>query len=153
MRGGDPCASVELTQGNNARFQVVDRGRGPYRILYVAGRPNWEHKFLKRALEEDAEIRLASLLRIAKKEPKFSSATIRSTLRIHCFRVSKGYPKKRKSNTTNLYSFASVTLNPINSKVAFPKAPTNYSTIKPSFWTISSLSSFSKSNNFCFADS
>lgn len=62
----------ELTLGNNRRFQVVDRGRGPYRILYVAGRPNWEHKFLKRALDLDDEIQLSSLVRIAKKEPKFS---------------------------------------------------------------------------------
>ncbi len=63
---------VEVTLGNNRRFQVVDRGHGPYRILYLAGRPNWEFKFLKRALDEDAEIRLTSLIRIARKEPKFS---------------------------------------------------------------------------------
>ena len=64
--------SLEVTLGNNRRFQVVDRGRGPYRILYLAGRPNWEFKFLKRALDEDDEIRLTSLIRIARKEPKFS---------------------------------------------------------------------------------
>jgi len=63
---------IEVTLGNNSRFQVVDRGRGPYRILYLAGRPNWEFKFLKRALDEDDEIRLTSLIRIARKEPKFS---------------------------------------------------------------------------------
>ncbi len=63
---------IEVTLGNNRRFQVVDRGRGPYRILYVAGRPNWEFKFLNRALNEDDEIRLTSLIRIARKEPKFS---------------------------------------------------------------------------------
>ena len=63
---------VEVTFGNNRRFQVVDRGHGPYRILYLAGRPNWEFKFLKRALDEDAEIRLTALIRIARKEPKFS---------------------------------------------------------------------------------
>ena len=64
--------NVEVTLGNNRRYQVVDRGRGPYRILYVSGRPNWEFKFLKRALDEDAEIKLTSLIRIARKEPKFS---------------------------------------------------------------------------------
>ncbi len=69
---GPTAQSEELTLGNNRRFQVVDRGRGPYRILYVAGRPNWEYKFLKRALEEDVEIQMTSLIRIAKKEPKFS---------------------------------------------------------------------------------
>ena len=65
-------SNVEVTLGNNRRFQVVDRGRGPFRILYLAGRPNWEYKFLKRALDEDDEIRLTSLIRIARKEPKFS---------------------------------------------------------------------------------
>jgi len=68
----DVDQAAELTLLNNFRSQVVDRGRGPYRILYVAGRPNWEHKFLRRALQEDDEIQLVSLIRIAKKEPKFS---------------------------------------------------------------------------------
>ncbi len=63
---------AEITLGNNRRFQVVDRGMGPYRILYLAGRPNWEYKFLRRALDEDAELSLTSLVRIAKKEMKFS---------------------------------------------------------------------------------
>ena len=67
----DAETTSELTLGNNSRFLVVDRGRGPYRILYVAGRPNWEYKFLKRALDEDDEIRITSLIRIAKKEIKF----------------------------------------------------------------------------------
>lgn len=64
--------SRELTRVNNQRDLVIDRGMGPYRILYVSGRPNWEFKFLRRALDEDAEIQLTSLIRIAKKEPKFS---------------------------------------------------------------------------------
>ncbi|MCY2974081.1 MAG: hypothetical protein NTW52_05375 [Planctomycetota bacterium] len=64
--------SEEATLGNNERFQVVDRGRGPYKILYFAGRPNWEFKFLKRALDEDDEIKLTSLIRIANKQPKFN---------------------------------------------------------------------------------
>jgi uncharacterized membrane protein len=61
----------EATIANNTRLVMVDRGQGPYRILYVAGRPNWEFKFLRRALEEDLEIRLTGLVRIADREPKF----------------------------------------------------------------------------------
>jgi len=64
--------SVETTLLNNQRYAVVDRGIGPYRILYVAGRPNWEFKFLRRALDADEELKLISLIRIAKKEPKFA---------------------------------------------------------------------------------
>ncbi len=62
----------ELTYGNNHRIVSVDRGIGPYRVLYIAGRANWEFKFLRRALDEDAEIKLTSLIRIARKQPKFS---------------------------------------------------------------------------------
>ena len=65
-------ASPEITLSNNRRYQVVDRGMGPYRILYLAGRPNWEFKFLRRALDEDAELSLTSLIRIANREMKFS---------------------------------------------------------------------------------
>ena len=64
--------AAELTQANNRRWMTTDRGGGPYRILYVAGRPNWEFKYLRRALDEDDEIELRGLLRIAKKQPKFS---------------------------------------------------------------------------------
>ncbi|HNS21670.1 MAG TPA: glutamine amidotransferase [Sedimentisphaerales bacterium] len=63
--------SSEATVANNARTIVVDRGKGPYRILYVAGRPNWELKFLKRAVEEDEQVQLVALVRVAKREPKY----------------------------------------------------------------------------------
>lgn len=65
-------AGYERTLDNNDRFVAVDRGTGPYRVLYVSGRPNWEFKFLRRALNEDPEILLTGLVRIAKKQPKFS---------------------------------------------------------------------------------
>lgn len=65
------ATSEEATLANNNRVLVVDRGEGPYRILYVAGRPNWEFKFLNRALEEDDQVQLVALIRVAKREPKF----------------------------------------------------------------------------------
>ncbi len=61
----------EVTSANNHKSFVVDRGQGPYRILYVSGRPNWEYKFINRALESDEQVRLVGLIRIAKREPKF----------------------------------------------------------------------------------
>ncbi len=67
----DASSSREVTIANNVQLLTVDRGGGPYRVLYVSGRPNWEFKFLKRALEEDVEIKLSGLVRIAKKEAKF----------------------------------------------------------------------------------
>ncbi|TDU71262.1 putative membrane protein [Prosthecobacter fusiformis] len=63
--------SKEATLANNVRHIAIDRGAGPYRVLYVSGRPNWEYKFLRRALMGDEEIQMPSLIRIAKREPKF----------------------------------------------------------------------------------
>jgi len=61
----------EATLANNKRTVVVDRGDGPYRILYVTGRPNWEYKFLQRAISEDKQVQLVALLRVARREPKY----------------------------------------------------------------------------------
>lgn len=69
VTNGDP--TVEGTLNNNSKNVVVDRGGGPYRVLYVSGRPNWEFKFLNRAIAEDAEVNLVGLIRIAKEKPKF----------------------------------------------------------------------------------
>lgn len=63
--------TTEATLANNRRVLVVDRGGGPHRILYVAGRPNWEFKFLKRALQEDDQVHLVGLIRIAERAPRF----------------------------------------------------------------------------------
>lgn len=68
---GPGPAAAEATLANNARVVVVDRGQGPYRILYVAGRPNWEYKFLSRAAAADEQLQLVGLIRVAKREPKF----------------------------------------------------------------------------------
>ncbi len=61
----------EATLANNQRLAVVDRDSEPHRILYVSGRPNWEYKFLNRALAEDDQVQLVGLIRIAKRAPKF----------------------------------------------------------------------------------
>ena len=66
----NPAISTEATLANNVRVLAVDRGRGPYRVLYVAGRPNWEYKFFHRAIDEDDQVQLSALIRVAKREPK-----------------------------------------------------------------------------------
>jgi len=68
----DLTSRLEATTANNRTLLAVNRGGGPYRVLYVSGRPNWEFKFIRRALEEDIELQFHGLIRIAKKEPKFS---------------------------------------------------------------------------------
>lgn len=76
-----PPRSREQTLANNTRLVLVDQGGGPYRVLYVGGRPNWEFKFLRRALYDDEQVQLVGLLRIARRQPKFdfqSNASTRS---------------------------------------------------------------------------
>lgn len=68
----------EQTPANNGRQVVVDRGGGPYRVLYVCGRPNWEFKYLRRAVDEDPEVQLVGLVRVARREPKFDFRSPRS---------------------------------------------------------------------------
>ena len=65
-------SSGEATIVNNQATAIVDRGNGPFRVLYVSGRPNWELKFLRRSIEGEEEIDLVALVRIAKREAKFS---------------------------------------------------------------------------------
>jgi uncharacterized membrane protein len=66
-----PEASTEATLANNETIVTVDRGTGAQRVLYVSGRPNWEFKFLNRAITGDSQTELVGLIRIAKREPKF----------------------------------------------------------------------------------
>ncbi len=61
----------EATLANNEAIVTVDRGSERQRILYLAGRPNWEYKFLRRAIAEDRQTQLVGLIRIAKREAKF----------------------------------------------------------------------------------
>lgn len=63
--------SQEVTDRNNRQWIAVHRDPHVSRILYVGGRPNWEHKFLGRALQVDDQLQLVSLVRIARKEARF----------------------------------------------------------------------------------
>jgi uncharacterized membrane protein len=67
-----PESSPEATIVNNTRLAVVDRGAGPFKVLYVTGRMNPEFKFLQRSLSSDSQIQLTGLIRVAKREPKFN---------------------------------------------------------------------------------
>ena len=67
---GEPVTE-EATTINNERMVAVDRGSEKRRVLYVSGRPNWEFKFLRRAVETDPQTDLVGLIRIARREAKF----------------------------------------------------------------------------------
>ncbi|WP_428101638.1 glutamine amidotransferase [Candidatus Rariloculus sp.] len=48
---------------NNTQIRPLEVPERRRRILYVEGEPRWEYKFIRRALDEDAPVGLATLLR------------------------------------------------------------------------------------------
>lgn len=70
---GDPGSKVfqfsidplpgEQNPSNNALVRLVNVEAGRRRILYVEGEPRWEYKFIRRAVEDDPIIHLASMVR------------------------------------------------------------------------------------------
>jgi uncharacterized membrane protein len=67
----DAALAQDRIDANNSRTFVIDNRDKEYRILYVSARPNWENKFLARALKEDTQLNLSSLICISNAEPKF----------------------------------------------------------------------------------
>ncbi|MBI4465549.1 MAG: hypothetical protein HY647_12665 [Acidobacteria bacterium] len=53
----------EALRENNAQSRLIEVRDRSARVLYIEGEPRWEYKFLRRALEEDANLHLVSLLR------------------------------------------------------------------------------------------
>ena len=60
--GIDPAAGEENVK-NNAVIRLVNVSNRKPRILYVEGEPRWEYKFLRRAVEDDRNIDLVSMVR------------------------------------------------------------------------------------------
>ena len=117
----DP-ASIESTLANNRRLVAVDRGSAKYRVLYLCGRPNWEFKFLRRAIDTDDQIQLTGVVRIARKEPKFDWRSKAGEVSNPLFRGFEG-----KTEETERYDQpVLVRLNPKSADElaeGFPKKP------------------------------
>ena len=119
----DAAASSEQTLANNSRLVVVDQGGGPYRVLYVSGRPNWEFKFLRRALDDDEQIQLVGLLRIARRQPKFDFQSAPATGRPARSSTASTTPTPRRpSGPTSRSWSGSDTLDEVELRDGFPKA-------------------------------
>ena len=58
----DPLPGETLA-GNNALSRVIEVPRARRKILYVEGEPRWEYKFLRRAIRDDANVQLVTMLR------------------------------------------------------------------------------------------
>ena len=57
------AADIELR--NNTRAALVNVADQVYNVLYFEGEPRWEYKFLRRAVRDDEELQIASLLRVS----------------------------------------------------------------------------------------
>ena len=53
----------EESSANNQVTRVLYVDSGPRRVLYVEGEPRWEYKFIRRAVEDDKQLQLVSMLR------------------------------------------------------------------------------------------
>ncbi len=50
---------------NNSRSTLVQVADQTYRILYFEGEPRWEYKFMRRAIDNDDDLQIATLLRVS----------------------------------------------------------------------------------------
>ncbi len=55
----------EQERRNNERSALVKVEEQQFRVLYFEGEPRWEYKFMRRALDPEGDIRLATLLRVS----------------------------------------------------------------------------------------
>ncbi|HWF07009.1 MAG TPA: glutamine amidotransferase [Bryobacteraceae bacterium] len=60
--GVTPSPGEQNTQ-NNSVTRLVNVASGKKRILYIEGEPRWEFKFIRRAVEDDPGLELATVLR------------------------------------------------------------------------------------------
>lgn len=59
-----PKSTEMITENNQRRFLVDNRSRTA-RVLYVEGYPRKEFKFIRRAIEDDTQVRIVSMVRIS----------------------------------------------------------------------------------------
>lgn len=94
--------SGEILTENNARELVTTVRAGPERILYYEGEPRFELKFLRRAVGEDPNIHLVTLLRTAK--DKYLRLGIEDSLEL-----VGGFPRTREE----LFGYRGVVLGSV----------------------------------------
>jgi uncharacterized membrane protein len=59
------AATTEIELRNNARAALVNVASQQYRILYFEGEPRWEYKFMRRAVQDDEDLGISTLLRVS----------------------------------------------------------------------------------------
>lgn len=94
----------EIIKENNSHFFFVDnRRKKPLDILYVEGQPRNEYKFIRRAVEDDSSLRLATYLQTGPR--KYLRQGIKSPQEL-----SKGFPQ----DAEELFDFEAVILGNVD---------------------------------------
>ena len=57
--------ATEQELRNNSRSTLIDVANQQYRVLYYEGEPRWEYKFMRRAVGNDEDLGIATLLRVS----------------------------------------------------------------------------------------
>lgn len=103
----DPLAG-ETNTANNAVTRLVNvEGRKP-RILYIEGEPRWEFKFIRRAVEDDRSLQLASMLRTTQNKIYYQGVTSPTEL--------DGFPAKAEQ----LFGFAGLIIGDVEANYFTP---------------------------------
>ena len=91
-----------ISENNNYRFLVDNREKPPLDVLYLEGHPRNEYKFIRRAVEDDTSLRLATYLQTGPE--KYYRQGIESATEL-----STGFPRDREE----LYQYEAIILGDI----------------------------------------
>lgn len=105
-----PRPSETITENNQRTFLVDNRSRTA-RVLYIDGYPRKEFKFIRRAVEEDRQVQLASLVRISK-----DNRLYRQGIRTQD-ELRDGYPKTKEE----LFQFDGIIFGDIEARWFTPQ--------------------------------
>lgn len=105
-----PLQEGELVHQNNQQEALLEVRDGPHKILYVEGEPRWEVKFMRRAVEDDEQLQLVVLQRLA--ENKFSRLAVDSAQEL-----ANGFPRTREE----LFSYRALILGSIEAGFFTPE--------------------------------
>lgn len=97
-----PVQPAEMVAENNERHTLVTVRDRREKILYLEGEPRFELKFLRRAVEDDANLQLVTLLRSAK--DKFLRLSVDDSVEL-----ATGFPKTREE----LFAYRAIVLGSI----------------------------------------
>jgi uncharacterized membrane protein len=104
-----PPQDGEQVTENNTRTALILVSEGPERILYMEGEPRFEMKFIRRAVEEDRNVRVVILQRTA--EDKYLRLDVDSP-----DELASGFPRTREE----LFAYRAIILGSVEAAAFSP---------------------------------